>query len=64
MIWGDDDVSAPLDPIGHAMHEIFPEVPFHVVSGAGHQVQNDQPEECSRLFLEFFGALVAASAPP
>lgn len=56
MIWGGDDRSAPLDPLGHGMHKMFPDVPFHVVEGSGHQVQNDKPEECNRLILEFFGA--------
>jgi hypothetical protein len=27
-----------------------------VVEGSGHQVQNDKPEECNRLLLDFFGA--------
>jgi pimeloyl-ACP methyl ester carboxylesterase len=60
MIWGSADVSAPLDPVGLAMHDMFPEVPFHIVDGSGHQVQNDKPDECNRLLLEFFG--VAAPA--
>jgi pimeloyl-ACP methyl ester carboxylesterase len=62
MIWGADDKSAPLDPLGHAMHAMFPDIPFHVVQGAGHQVQTDQPDECNRLLLDFFGAPVAAPA--
>jgi pimeloyl-ACP methyl ester carboxylesterase len=56
MIWGGADRSAPLDPLGNGMHEMFPDVPFHVVEGSGHQVQNDKPEECNRLLLDFFGA--------
>ncbi|HLQ34397.1 MAG TPA: hypothetical protein VK457_17065 [Chloroflexota bacterium] len=40
------------------MHELYPHVPFHVVEGSGHQVQNDKPQECNRLLLEFFGAAV------
>jgi len=56
MIWGGADRSAPLDPLGNGMHEMFPAVPFHVVEGSGHQVQNDKPEECNRLLLDFFGA--------
>ncbi len=55
MIWGGADRSAPLDPLGTGMHALFPNVPFHVVEGSGHQVQNDKPEECNRLILEFFG---------
>jgi pimeloyl-ACP methyl ester carboxylesterase len=56
MIWGDADRSAPLDPLGQGMHRMYPEIPFHVVAGSGHQVQNDRPEECNRLLLDFFGA--------
>ncbi|HEY7065241.1 MAG TPA: alpha/beta hydrolase [Chloroflexota bacterium] len=62
MIWGGADRSAPLDPLGNGMHALFPDVPFTVVEGSGHQVQNDKPAECNRLFLEFFGAPVSAAA--
>jgi pimeloyl-ACP methyl ester carboxylesterase len=55
MIWGGADRSAPPDPLGLGMHAMYPAVPFHVVEGSGHQVQNDKPEECNRLLLEFFG---------
>jgi len=58
LIWGGADRSAPLDPLGNGMHAMFPDVPFHVVEGSGHQVQNDKPEDCNRLLLEFFGARV------
>jgi pimeloyl-ACP methyl ester carboxylesterase len=61
MIWGGADRSAPLDPLGNSMHALFPNIPFTVVEGSGHQVQNDKPEECNRLFLEFFGAPVGAA---
>jgi len=54
MIWGGADRSAPLDPLGNGMHELYPQAPFHIVEGSGHQVQNDKPEECNRLLLEFF----------
>jgi pimeloyl-ACP methyl ester carboxylesterase len=54
MIWGDADRSAPLDPLGYGMHKLYPDVPFHIVHGSGHQVQNDKPEECNRLLLDFF----------
>jgi pimeloyl-ACP methyl ester carboxylesterase len=56
MIWGGDDRSAPLDPLGVGLHELVPEVPFHVVEGSGHQVQNDKPAECNKLLLDFFTA--------
>jgi pimeloyl-ACP methyl ester carboxylesterase len=62
LIWGGADRSAPLDPLGNGMHAMFPNVPFHAVEGSGHQVQNDKPEECNRLLLEFFGARVPQPA--
>jgi pimeloyl-ACP methyl ester carboxylesterase len=61
IIWGADDRTAPLDPMGYALRDMFPEVPFHVVAGSGHQVQNDQPEECNRLLSEFFGVPAGAA---
>jgi len=54
LIWGRDDRSAPLDPLGYGLHKLYPHVPFYVVDGSGHQVQNDKPEECNRILLEFF----------
>lgn len=54
LIWGELDRSAPLDPQGLALKELLPHIPFHVVKGSGHQVQNDKPEECNRLLLEHF----------
>ena len=35
MIWGGADRTAPLDPLGNRMHELFPDIPFHVVQGSG-----------------------------
>jgi pimeloyl-ACP methyl ester carboxylesterase len=53
-IWGGDDRSAPLDPLGLGLKALLPDAPFHVVKGSGHQVQNDKPEECNRLLMEHF----------
>ncbi len=53
-IWGELDRSAPLDPQGLGLKALLPHIPFHVVAGAGHQVQNDKPEECNRLLLDHF----------
>lgn len=58
VIWAGADRTAPLDPLGNGLRALFPHVPFYVVEGAGHQVQNDKPEACNRLLLEFFGAPV------
>lgn len=53
-IWGAEDRSAPLDPLGLGLKALCPNAPFHVVQGSGHQVQNDKPEECNRLLIEHF----------
>lgn len=62
ILWGAEDRTAPLDPMGYALRDMFPDVPFHPVARSGHQVQNDQPEECNRLLCEFFGVPRAAGA--
>jgi pimeloyl-ACP methyl ester carboxylesterase len=54
LIWGGEDRSAPLDPQGEGMRAMLPHVPFHVVEGSGHQVQNDKPDECNRLLRRWF----------
>jgi pimeloyl-ACP methyl ester carboxylesterase len=56
MIWGGADRTAPLDPLGNRMHALFPTIPFHVVEGSGHQVQNEKPEQCNAILLDFFAA--------
>ena len=56
MIWGELDRSAPLDPLGLGMKALLPHIPFHVVKGAGHQVQNDKPNECNKLLVDHFVA--------
>lgn len=54
MIWGEMDKSAPLDPQGLGLKELLPHIPFHVVKGSGHQVQNDKPAECNKHLLDHF----------
>jgi pimeloyl-ACP methyl ester carboxylesterase len=53
-IWGQNDRTAPLDPLGLGMKALCPQAPFHVVANAGHQVPNDQPDECSRILVDHF----------
>jgi pimeloyl-ACP methyl ester carboxylesterase len=53
-IWGEQDRSAPLDPMGLGLKELLPHVPFHIVKGSGHQVQNDRTDECNELLLRHF----------
>jgi pimeloyl-ACP methyl ester carboxylesterase len=54
IIWGEHDRTAPLDPQGLAMKELLPHIPFHVVKGSGHQVQNDKPEDCNKILVDHF----------
>ena len=56
LVWGEQDRSAPVDPLGYGLHELYPKAPFHVVKGSGHAVHHDKPEEYNRLALDFFGA--------
>lgn len=53
-IWGEEDRTALLDPQGIGLKALLPDVPFHIISGAGHQVQNDKPDECNKLILDHF----------
>lgn len=54
LIWGANDEFAPVE-LGHRMRDMLPNLKaFHVVDGAGHQVQNDQPEQFNKLITEFF----------
>ena len=50
IIWGEDDQTAPLNPLGLAMRELLPQMDFHIVPNAGHQVMNDQPEATNRIY--------------
>ena len=54
MIWGADDRTAPLASLGTGMRNLYPEVPFYVIEGAGHQAQTDAPQEVADLLLALF----------
>ncbi|CDO38651.1 alpha/beta fold hydrolase [Novosphingobium sp. KN65.2] len=54
ILWGEDDRTAPLDPLGLAMRELLPQMAFHIVKGAGHQVMNDKPEETNAILIDHF----------
>jgi pimeloyl-ACP methyl ester carboxylesterase len=54
IIWAGNDQTAPLDPMGLDLKKLVPQAPFHVAEGSGHQVQNDKPEKCNRMLLDFF----------
>ncbi|NMH97348.1 alpha/beta fold hydrolase [Pseudonocardia acidicola] len=61
VIWGADDRTAPVETLGAGLRELYPRVPFHVVEGAGHQAQTDQPQAVYELLMNFF-VRTAASA--
>jgi pimeloyl-ACP methyl ester carboxylesterase len=51
-IWGDSDPFA-LPETGREIQKRVPEIKFHWVPGAGHQVQTDKPEETAKIVREF-----------
>jgi pimeloyl-ACP methyl ester carboxylesterase len=54
-IWGEDDGFAPV-VLGRQLEKMLPNIKFHYVANAGHQVQNDQPELVTNLMREFLSA--------
>jgi len=54
-IWGEDDGFAPVE-LGRQLEKMLPNVKFHYIAKAGHQVQNDQPELASKLMMDFLSA--------
>lgn len=54
-IWGEDDGFAPVE-LGRQLEKMLPNIKFHYVGKAGHQVQNDQPEIVSKLMMDFLSA--------
>ena len=58
-IWGEDDHFAPVE-LGRQLEKMLPNVKFHYVAKAGHQVQNDQPAIVSKLMMDFLGAKALA----
>jgi len=51
-IWGAEDPFS-LPETGRAIEPLLPDVTFHWIADAGHQVQTDQPEEVARIIREF-----------
>lgn len=51
--WGEDDTFAPA-ATGRELEKLLPNIPFHFVPKAGHQVQTDQPEQLARLMIDHF----------
>lgn len=56
-VWGEQDTFAPAS-LGRELEKRLPNIPFHFVPRAGHQVQTDQPEELVRLMTQHFAAEV------
>ena len=54
-IWGENDGFAPVE-LGRQLAKMLPNVKFHYVAKAGHQVQNDQPQIVSKLIMDFLSA--------
>ena len=52
VLWGESDPFA-LPETGRAIEKMLPEVKFHWVPGAGHQVQTDKPDESAKIIREF-----------
>ena len=47
-IWGDADIFAPPE-LGRELERVLPDITFHWIHNAGHQVQTDQPEQVAAI---------------
>ncbi len=54
-VWGQQDKFAPVE-LGHQLEKLLPNFKFKYVDQAGHQVQNDQPEQVSKIMDEFYSS--------
>jgi pimeloyl-ACP methyl ester carboxylesterase len=54
-LWGDADPFA-IPATGKALEPLLPDVKFHWVAGAGHQVQTDKPDESVKVMRDFLRA--------
>ncbi|HLQ34238.1 MAG TPA: alpha/beta hydrolase, partial [Chloroflexota bacterium] len=52
-IWGENDNFAPPE-LGQQLQKVLPNIPFKYIGNAGHQVQNDQPQQVGQLMVDFF----------
>ena len=55
MIWGENDIFA-VPELGKKLEPLLPDVKFHWVPRAGHQVQTDRPDVVADIVREFTGA--------
>lgn len=58
LIWGEDDVFAPLH-LGRQLRELLPLDEYHEVPEAGHHCFSDQPELVGKIITGFIGAEAA-----
>jgi len=54
-LWGDSDPFA-IPETGRALEKMLPDVKFHWVAGAGHQVQTDKPDESAKIIRAFINS--------
>jgi pimeloyl-ACP methyl ester carboxylesterase len=57
MIWGENDEFA-LPELGRRLEPLLPDVAFHWVERAGHQVQTDRPDVVARIVRDFVSSTV------
>ena len=50
-VWGVQDALAPVK-VGRQLQELLPDVAWHFVDQAGHQVQTDQPAQLAKIILD------------
>jgi pimeloyl-ACP methyl ester carboxylesterase len=62
MIWGENDIFA-LPETGRKLEPLLPDVKFHWVPKAGHQVQTDHPEVVAEIVRSFMHAAQREPAP-
>jgi pimeloyl-ACP methyl ester carboxylesterase len=60
-LWGEDDIFA-LPALGRELEALLPEIKFHWVKNAGHQVQTDQPEIVAEIVDQLVRKTAAAAA--
>lgn len=53
-IWGENDIFAPPE-LGREIEKLVPDIKFHWVKDAGHQVQTDQPEIVAEIVDKLVG---------
>jgi pimeloyl-ACP methyl ester carboxylesterase len=50
-VWGQQDALAPVK-VGKQLQALLPDVAWHYIDQAGHQVQTDQPEQLAKIILD------------